>query len=577
MNTLGEAAMELPWLAPSVASLTLIARSPISAVWTRVRSDPGVVLLSAQLFDFANPSHPVHDTNFLEAILQHESHFRLGHTDWNLPGPAHVHHVCCAIASLASQLAEKKGCDPRQAWIAGFLTPLGWLATTAADPGKITYYHDLTHSLADVACWQRQTWGLDHAELARRLCRSWRLLSWLSAIVGNLRMPVGVAQRLGADPALFQIVQLAVLELQQRECGLGLLVGADRAELLRALAVPALDVKSMAEAAMEQQAVDTVWESPAQHPLLSELLRLALANRRTNDAVWIERLQTELEQLQGTLEHQVADEHTRLHAMKVAALAEFAAGAGHEINNPLAVISGQAQYVLKQMDWLNVPSEEIENVGEYLENIRVKVTPSLHKIVGQTQRIHSILTELMQFARPSQPKQQTISARSLIQDAFGALEEFAHSHHVRLIGPELDDDERIHADPMQTRTALIALLRNAVEAAPEAGWAKVRLKKNDRHQLEIIIEDNGAGPPTLLREHLFDPFFSGRSAGRGRGMGLPTAWRLARQQGGDVWFAGIHGGVTRFVMTLPLAAVGDAVHINGNGRHGVHAPAEPHR
>jgi signal transduction histidine kinase len=561
MNTLGEAAMELPWLAPSVASLTLIARSPILSVWSKVRSDPGIVLLSAQLFDSA--SHSLHDTTFLETILQHEAHFPMGHTDWNLPGPADVHQVCCTLASLASQLAEKKGCDPQQAWIAGFLAPLGWLATTAADAGKITYYHDLTQSLTDVAAWQRQAWGHDHAALTRRLCRSWRLPSWLSSILGNLRMPVGVAQRLGAEPMLFQIVQLSVLELQQRDCGLGLSVGADRQELLRAFGLPGVDLKTMADAAIEPQSSDCVWESPAQHPLVGELLRLALENRRTNDACWIERLQRDLEQLQATLEHQVADEHTRLHAMKLAALAEFAAGAGHEINNPLAVISGQAQYVLKQMDWLSVPAEEIENVTEYLDNIRVKITPSLHKIVGQTQRIHSILTELMQFARPSQPKQQTISARSVIQDAFGALEEFAHSHHVRLIGPEMDDDERIHADPAQTRAALIGLLRNAIEAAPEAGWTKVRLKKNDRRQLEIIVEDNGVGPPTTQREHLFDPFFSGRSAGRGRGMGLPTAWRLARQQGGDVWFAGIHSGVTRFVMTLPLACEGGTVHTNG--------------
>jgi two-component system, NtrC family, sensor kinase len=141
---------------------------------------------------------------------------------------------------------------------------------------------------------------------------------------------------------------------------------------------------------------------------------------------------------------------------------------------------------------------------------------------------------------------------------------------VRLLGPELDDDERILADPVQTRAALIGLLRNAIEAAPDAGWARVKLKKNEREQLEFIVEDNGTGPPAAQREHLFDPFFSGRSAGRGRGMGLPTAWRLARQQGGDVWFAGIHSSATRFVMTLPLAPC-EVIHTNGNGRHSVHA------
>jgi two-component system NtrC family sensor kinase len=570
MNTLGEAAMDLPWLAPSVASLALLARSPIAAVWNEVRNDPGVVLLSAQLMDRSALFSPLHDTRFLEAVLQHEKHFHLGHADWNQPGSADVHEVCCALASLASQLAEKKNVDTNQAWIAGFLSPLGWLAAATAYPGKITYYHHLLQSVPDGGEWQRQGWGHDHAGLTRRLCRSWRLPSWLSAILGNLRMPASVAQRLGADVTLFRIVQLSVLELQERERSLGLAVGGTRLELLHALGISAQDVQKMADSAVQIPVETPSWESPAAHPLLADLLRLALDNRRSNDAHVLERLQNDLDQLQSAIEQQCAGEQARLHAQKLASLAEFAAGAGHEINNPLAVISGQAQYVLKQMDWLNVPAEEIENVGEYLDNIRTKVTPSLHKIVGQTQRIHSILTELMQFARPALPKVQPVSAYALIQEAFVALQEFAHAHHVRLLGPELDDDERILADPVQTRAALIGLLRNAIEAAPDAGWARVKLKKNERDQLEFIVEDNGNGPPAGQREHLFDPFFSGRSAGRGRGMGLPTAWRLARQQGGDVWFAGIHGGATRFVMMLPLAP-SEIIHTNGNGRHSVHA------
>ena len=69
--------------------------------------------------------------------------------------------------------------------------------------------------------------------------------------------------------------------------------------------------------------------------------------------------------------------------------------------------------------------------------------------------------------------------------------------------------------------------------------------------VEIVVEDNGTGPPQQQREHLFDPFYSGRSAGRGRGLGLPTAWRFARQHGGDVHFTRLPDGLTRFVLTLP--------------------------
>jgi signal transduction histidine kinase len=70
--------------------------------------------------------------------------------------------------------------------------------------------------------------------------------------------------------------------------------------------------------------------------------------------------------------------------------------------------------------------------------------------------------------------------------------------------------------------------------------------------VEVLIEDSGRELPPQQREHLFDPFYSGRSAGRGAGLGLPTAWSLTRQQGGDVYLSSQPGEPTRFVMRLPL-------------------------
>jgi len=87
---------------------------------------------------------------------------------------------------------------------------------------------------------------------------------------------------------------------------------------------------------------------------------------------------------------------------------------------------------------------------------------------------------------------------------------------------------------------------------PAEGWAGVRLETPSADTVAIVVEDNGAGPPPQQREHLFDPFYSGRSAGRGRGLGLPTAWRLARQHGGDVRFVSLPDGPTRFVLSLPV-------------------------
>jgi len=118
----------------------------------------------------------------------------------------------------------------------------------------------------------------------------------------------------------------------------------------------------------------------------------------------------------------------------------------------------------------------------------------------------------------------------------------------------------------QVRVALTNLVRNAVEAAGPEGWAGVRVEA-DGASVSFIVEDSGPGPAPAQREHLFDPFYSGRSAGRGRGLGLPTAWRLARQNGGAVHFAGASAEATRFVLTLPAAPEPPAPGSNGNGHH----------
>jgi signal transduction histidine kinase len=225
----------------------------------------------------------------------------------------------------------------------------------------------------------------------------------------------------------------------------------------------------------------------------------------------------------------------RVEAAKLAAVAEFAAGASHEINNPLAVISGHSQYLLKQ--------EVDERRREALESI-----------VRQTRRIHSVLAELMLFARPPEPRPEWLDLGKLVREAAAELGPFAGERRVEIELGAISSGLWVEADPKQLRIALAAIVRNGVEAAPPGGW--VRLQTTFRpERFEVAVEDSGPGPDERSRAHLFDPFYSGRAAGRGRGLGLPAAWRLARENGGEVRYVPVPGGPTRFVLSLPAAAV----------------------
>lgn len=108
--------------------------------------------------------------------------------------------------------------------------------------------------------------------------------------------------------------------------------------------------------------------------------------------------------------------------------------------------------------------------------------------------------------------------------------------------------------PIRGRFArrLTAVIRNGIEAATLGGWVRLECTRHE-DSLHFAVEDSGPGLTRDVAAHAFDPFYSGRAAGRGRGLGLSTAWRLANQNGGDVQFEPTDGP-TRFVLTFPLAA-----------------------
>jgi signal transduction histidine kinase len=388
-----------------------------------------------------------------------------------------------------------------------------------------------------------QSQDVDLHALTRRLCRIWRLPVWLSAIIGNLHLPVDIAGQLGAPAGPFRAVQLAARFLTEP-------ASADTESEALPWSREDLD-RWTAEADVAAAGVNpAIWKRPSETALLTDLLQTVLAHRQSGNAIWVERLQQEVDLLQQALDQQRAEERCRLERMKLAALAELAAGAGHEINNPLAVISGQAQYILKHLTSLENECQEDPAATAWLEQWKSKVGRSLQTIVGQTQRVHQVLTDLMQFARPAAPKVQEVPVVALVHEVTTGLATLAQDKHLRLETPHAAREWVSQADPVQVRTALHGLVRNAIEAAPPEGWVGLRLETAEPGTIDVIVEDNGQGPAASAVDHLFDPFYSGRLAGRGRGLGLSTAWRLARQNGGDVRFEGIVDGRTRFVLRL---------------------------
>lgn len=557
MKALGEAALDLPWLAPCATHLAALTRSDAASVWADVRLDPGGVLLLCRnhgqhAFDEKRPIHSaIHLSEPLEQALAHLKaglqSANTGFVDWSLGFSSEIYRTALAQARLAHALAERtRRCDPEYAWAGGMLAPLGWLAIAAVAENSGA---QVAPELGDEAL--SLSTGIDHASLTRRLCRTWQLPGWLSAILGNLCLHAAVAEKLGADAALFNIVSLAAGLLQRVKARMQFEIGTPLSWLLQSLDLSGEAADELARNVVDMRMETRSWTAPTSQPLLVDLLRLAIDQRSNSAVARTSRLEEECDLLYKAIAELHAGEQKRLQEMKLKSLAELAAGAGHEINNPLAVISGQAQYLLRQLrqEELNLG---MQTAQELVDNLKSKLQKSLQTIIGQTQRIHQVLTDLMQFARPATQRAQLVPVVPLVQEVVAQYRDLAIQRNVRLLCDIPAECWLISVDLDQVRIILGRLLQNAIEAAPADGWVSVRAENGDEATLRIVIEDNGAGPTSDSCEHLFDPFYSGRSAGRGRGLGLSTAWRLAQHNAGELTFERA-GGVTRFLLTLPLA------------------------
>ncbi|MGD9647929.1 MAG: sensor histidine kinase [Pirellulales bacterium] len=226
---------------------------------------------------------------------------------------------------------------------------------------------------------------------------------------------------------------------------------------------------------------------------------------------------------------------------KLAALAEFAGGAGHEINNPLAVISGRAQLLL----------------GSERDPQRRR---ELAVIAAQASRIHEMIADLMLFARPPSPRRAACDLGSLIEHVLKPFRAELRERDVQLIVSRPPRPIVIHADATQVAVAVAALVRNSCEAIVATGRIEVSVGWHvpqaaapaNTSLAEIVVADDGPGLPDDVRRHLYDPYFSGRPAGRGLGLGLSKCWRIAQQHGGRLEVDHRTEGGARFRLLLPV-------------------------
>ncbi|MGD9854486.1 MAG: sensor histidine kinase [Planctomycetaceae bacterium] len=234
-----------------------------------------------------------------------------------------------------------------------------------------------------------------------------------------------------------------------------------------------------------------------------------------------------------------AENGRMLRDAKLASLGEFAAGAGHEINNPLAAISGRTQLLLRD--------EQDPERRRHLTTIG-----------AQALRIRDMIGDTMLFARPPAPEPQGLDFSEVLDTTLHRFAERLASCGL-VVQRECEADLPIWADATQLAVVVSELVRNAIDVSPPGGIIRIKACRESvggPDWVRFSVRDEGPGLTAESSAHLFDPFYSGRPAGRGLGFGLSKCWRIVTNHGGQI---DVEDGLERgFGMTVRWPTPQDA-------------------
>ncbi|WP_428267566.1 sensor histidine kinase [Haliangium sp.] len=280
-------------------------------------------------------------------------------------------------------------------------------------------------------------------------------------------------------------------------------------------------------------------------------IHLELFRRRRES----ERYANEMETLAKERAKQLA------HADRLAMLGTLAGGVAHEINNPLAFISGNVQEVRKLWPvldelltrYIDTDPDDAEEIG-YVQEDMPEILDGIHN--GIT-RIAKIVSGLKTFVREKgadwAPFQVRQAFDSAIMLARGALRD------VEVIGEFPDDLPEVHGDAQQIEQVLVNLSVNAAHAMEGRPEQKLWVRAAPLDDLVVVtVEDNGNGIPEENLDSIWNPFFTTKDVGKGTGLGLSICQNIIQDHGGTIEASNVPGGGARFTISLPVASEGEA-------------------
>ncbi|KRC00515.1 histidine kinase [Hydrogenophaga sp. Root209] len=218
---------------------------------------------------------------------------------------------------------------------------------------------------------------------------------------------------------------------------------------------------------------------------------------------------------------------------KLAAIGQLTASIAHEINNPIAVMQGN-------LDLMR------ETLGTHAQPVRGE----LQLLDEQVERMRLIVTQLLQYARPTEYAGyvESLDLNRTVNDCLVLVGHLMSQTQIE-VQRDLLCTRRVGSNRQELQQVIINLLINAIQAMPQGGV--LRLETRDRDEgAELRVIDSGAGLSEATQERLFRPFFTTKNDGNG--LGLWISQGLVERYGGHIAAANRDDGTSGAIFSVRL-------------------------
>jgi two-component system NtrC family sensor kinase len=230
---------------------------------------------------------------------------------------------------------------------------------------------------------------------------------------------------------------------------------------------------------------------------------------------------------------------------RMASVGRLAAGVAHEIGNPIAAIIGMEELLLEG----DLP---VDTQRDFLQRMR-----------RETERIHTVVRDLLDFARPEGRALPESGApapadvRAVATDVVALVRPQKHFRTVR-VEVDIDGEPRVALTAPRLTQVLLNLVLNAGAAIAMAsrgeGTVTIRARAGGKGRVRVEVEDDGPGISPEVRERLFEPFVTTKEVGEGTGLGLAVCRGLVESAGGEVGVDASYAPGARFYVELPAGS-----------------------